>query len=428
MAALGFVTEHTMEKVRDEETRQLLLDDAQVVDSSLNYINDLLRSMLDVQRAKSGQIKVNLAPTDVLHDVLDPAAAILCVRGARVDVLTECPPDLVVLTDQLRLKQIVLNLSINATKFVQTGYIKLKAEIVEGSVVLSIEDTGPGVPVEKRSALFESFQESLDLLNQGTGIGLSICFNLCQLMGATIGLDESYISGVPNCPGARFVVDLKRSPLEGFDYMAENVGESTMIGGARGLQQSALVRGISSLSADGDGRMNANFRRSDTVDTATTNESGTVDSGTALPPSMRVLLVEDESILRKLFIRTVRKLAPSWQVTEAGNGERALQLMNERDFDVVFTDQYMPCMERPLLGTEVTRRMRAMGFTGLICGLSANDLRQDFMDAGADSFILKPWQGKEMLKAELVKLFGMAATEDGAIDQKMEAYQADELC
>lgn len=118
MAALSFVTEHTREMINDEETRKIILEDAHIVESSLNYINDLLRSMLDINRARSGRIKVNNAPTDILHDILEPAAAILCVRGTRVEVTTECPRDLAVSTDQLRLKQVILNLAISKYHYI----------------------------------------------------------------------------------------------------------------------------------------------------------------------------------------------------------------------------------------------------------------------------------------------------------------------
>lgn len=112
MAALSFITDHTEQYVQDPKIRRLLLDDSRVVESSLNYINDLLRSMLDINRAKSGRLRVNDAPTDVLHDILKPVAAILCLRGDGVEVTTQCPAELVVSTDQLRLKQVLRESSI----------------------------------------------------------------------------------------------------------------------------------------------------------------------------------------------------------------------------------------------------------------------------------------------------------------------------
>lgn len=80
--------------------------------------------------------------------------------------------------------------------------------------------------------------------------------------------------------------------------------------------------------------------------------------------------------------------------------------MESKDYDVIFMDQYMPCIERPLLGTGAVRQLRAKGCTSIICGLSANDLKSEFMDAGADGFLLKPFPcEKNRLKEELQKLF-----------------------
>ena len=126
-----------------------------------------------------------------------------------------------------------------------------------------------------------------------------------------------------------------------------------------------------------------------------------------LPKHMEVLFVDDENILRKLFIRTVKKVAPTWRITEASNGERALQLAEVKSFDLIFIDQFMPCNGRPLLGTEVVRKIRAMGIEAIVCGLSANDMKQDFIQAGANGFLHKPFPCKnDVIGAELKTLVG----------------------
>lgn len=401
MAALAFVSEHTLELVDTESTRKLILDDAHIVDSSLNYINDLLRSMLDINRAANGKLKTNIHPTDILRDILEPAAAALSVRNASVEVLIDCPAGLVVSADQLRLKQIIMNLSINSTKFVETGFIRLRASVVDGTVLLFVEDSGPGVPIDKRTRLFASFQESLDLLNQG--IGLSICQKLCNLMGATIWLDECYDSGLLGSPGARFVVDLQQSPctdmISRMNSFCEAMHESTSDQPEQKNESSTFSTELSGLD-------------NPTEDSPT----GTTESQQKLPESLRVLFVDDETILRRLFMRTIHKVAPTWHVSEATNGSQALQLVEEQDFDVIFMDQYMPC-EKPILGTEVVRIWRSKGVSSRICGVSANDMKQDFLDAGADGFILKPFPcKKDALQAELVKLCGSRRPKDICVE------------
>lgn len=141
------------------------------MDSSLQFINELLRNMMDIFRSANNQIQIDLNPTDIRHDILEPVASILFLRAASstTRVQVECPDDLVCQADRMRLKQIVLNLSSNAVKFVKKGFICLRAKTVNGSVEISVEDTGPGIPESKRHRLFAKFQNSLDELNQGTG-------------------------------------------------------------------------------------------------------------------------------------------------------------------------------------------------------------------------------------------------------------------
>jgi CheY-like chemotaxis protein len=215
--------------------------------------------------------------------------------------------------------------------------------------------SGTGIPVEKRKGLFEKYQKSLDVLQQGTGIGLSLCKQLCQLLNGDIWLDESYDSGIEGYPGTRFVVDLNAPPLT--------------------LEPSVLDRYEQSIEHG-------------------TNDEDMGEWNTLqleqLPEHKKVLFVDDDMILRKLFIRAVERVAPGWDVFEASNGETALQVVAEQDFDLIFVDMYMASIEKQLLGTETVRAMRSEGCTSIICGLSANDVETSFMKAGASLFLFKP--------------------------------------
>jgi CheY-like chemotaxis protein len=127
---------------------------------------------------------------------------------------------------------------------------------------------------------------------------------------------------------------------------------------------------------------------------------------------MTVLFVDDDFILRKLFSRTVKRAAPTWKVYEASNGETALSLIEENKYDLIFVDQYMASVEKQLLGTETVRELRQKCVTCAICGLSANDLKDQFLEAGSDAFILKPFPcetEKLQRELELVLIAGLHA-------------------
>jgi len=382
ISACTFVssTVNEAEPLLDEESRIAVREDVGIIEISLQFVNDLLRSMLDLSRAASNQLTLDQAPVDVLSDIFQPVAAMLYSRDHMFEVIIECPENLIVIADRLRLKQVVLNLGRNAVKFVEKGFVRLRADVVNGSVCLYIEDSGPGIPEEKRKKLFFKFQESLDVLSQGTGIGLSLCERLVGLMGGDVYLDESYRSEVDNSPGARFVVNLNTLPVS-----IESLDESEKV------KMTSFSR-IKSLS---DGC-----------------------PGESLPEELNILFVDDDMLLRKLFGRSVRRLWPDWVVTEAASGESALSLVASQEFDLIFMDQYMTSAEKNLVGTETVRALRTKGCKSIICGLSANDIEKPFLAAGANAFVMKPFPCKEgPMRQEMLRIFSC----EGSTDFSMSA-------
>jgi signal transduction histidine kinase/CheY-like chemotaxis protein len=357
---------HEREPLVDEASRIAVREDVGIIEISLQFVNDLLRSMLDLSRAASNQLTLDVMPVDVLSDIFQPVAAMLYNRDSMFKVLIECPDNLVVMTDRLRLKQIILNLGRNSLKFVEKGFVRLRADIVDGHVHLYIEDSGPGIPEDKRKQLFVKFQESLDVLSQGTGIGLSLCERLVELMGADIYLDESYDSGVEGCPGARFVLNMKISPVS-----VESLGCDADESGVVERQETSLTTSDSCNSITRCGGVRV------------------------LPEELSILFVDDDMLLRKLFTRSLRKHFPNWTVMEAGSGESALSIVESQAFDLIFLDQYMTSADKQLLGSEVARALRTKGCTSVICGLSANDMEQKFLASGANAFVMKPFPCKK---------------------------------
>jgi len=456
MSACSFVSSEVLDEKQPmvpPERYESVKEDFEIIDSSLHFINDLLRNMLDMQRAGSKQLKIDLAPTHVMNDILRPVDCMLHRRGANFKVILECDDNLMIMTDSLRLKQIVLNLARNSVKFVERGFIRLKAMTVPDEdglngatkVRLCIEDSGPGIPLEKREQLFGKFQESLDSLHQGTGIGLSLCKQLSSLMGGKLWIDDSYESGLFDCPGARFVVDLNTPPMIWDDAMLDKYDNDDDSSSAE--DKSTSLSTVEDPSDEDLKPEPESAPKGTTLDSSTTTATTTKITGSLfdlstrsvpvmpsragldastrsakdassrstpaptigeagyLPEELRVLFVDDDMVLRKLFSRSCRKVAPNWAVKEAGNGEAALGITKTEDFDLIFMDQYMASVQKQLLGTETTRALRAQGVTARICGLSANDVEKSFLEAGADSFMMKPFPCKpDALRKELVRV------------------------
>jgi signal transduction histidine kinase/CheY-like chemotaxis protein len=370
MSACTFVSSAVQEAepLADEASRQSVRGDIGIIDVSLRFINELLRSMLDIHRAVNKQMTLDNTAVSVLHDIFEPVAAMLYIRDESFEVILDCPEDLLVMADRLRLQQVVLNLSRNSAKFVEKGYIRLRADVVDHSVCIYVEDSGPGIPESKRNNLFSRFQESLDAMNQGTGVGLNLCKNVVDLMEGDIYLDESFESGIEGSPGTRIVVNLKipQEPLGSshIDFHDEEKGFP--------FQEEIAFVG---------------------------------NSNCLLTEQLSVLFVDDDRILRRLASRAIKKIRPEWNVREAASGEMALQLAETESFDLIFMDQYMTSAEQALKGTETVRALRAKGVNCIICGLSANDLESAFISAGADSFVMKPFPCREdELRFELGRL------------------------
>lgn len=193
-------------------------------------------------------------------------------------------------------------------------------------------------------------------------------------MDGDIWLDEDYDSGVPNFPGTRFVIDLKRPPLQIEEDLIHD-----------------------DLTPNNDGLAKGQ------------------DKG--LPQELSVLFVDDDMMIRKLFLRTLKRVVPDWKCDQAANGEAAILMAQAKDYDLVFVDQYMASIQKQLLGTETVRVLRSQGCCAKICGLSANDTEQAFLEAGADFFLFKPFKcEKEEMRAELERiLFCQGRGRDGSV-------------
>jgi signal transduction histidine kinase len=177
-----------------EEEKELLRD----VFASAQHLLGLVNDLLDIGRIEAGRVSLRLQNIDP-RPVIDSSLALIAVQAIekglhlRDETSTLQLPR--VKADEVRLRQVLLNLLMNAVKFTQQGSITLRASLEdrEGYLRLEVEDTGMGVPKNMQDAVFEKFVQassSKSRRQEGTGLGLAISKKLVELMGGTIGLSR----------------------------------------------------------------------------------------------------------------------------------------------------------------------------------------------------------------------------------------------
>jgi signal transduction histidine kinase len=186
---------------------QTQIEMAEMLVKTARQVETLAHDLLDVARAESGAVKVELRPTDVpgvLEDVRRTTALRHDASAVRLEVICE-GDGLVALADSQRLTQVVANLASNAVKYGGAGgQVLFRASKIHDGVRIEIIDRGPGLSIEKQTQLFEPFNRlGLERTTvEGHGIGLALAKRLVELQGGSIG-----VTSIPG-QGATFWVEL----------------------------------------------------------------------------------------------------------------------------------------------------------------------------------------------------------------------------
>ncbi len=168
----------------------------------------VISDVLDFSKIEAGEMALErlvFAVVPVLERTLGLFAPVARAKGLGLHAVIGCAPEQTVLGDPTRLGQIVNNLMGNAIKFTAAGRVTLRAAIVDGDLVVSVEDTGIGLTGEQQAGLFQAFAQADRTISRrfgGTGLGLALCQRLAQAMGGTIGVESE--SGA----GSRFTLRL----------------------------------------------------------------------------------------------------------------------------------------------------------------------------------------------------------------------------
>ncbi len=165
-----------------------------IYDSGRNLL-ELINDILDISKIDAGKMEMVFEPTDLQEIVRGVVTTIAGqLKGSPVELLTDLPDQLpVVLADGRRIRQVLTNMVGNAVKFTEHGYIKIAASYDSYQVVMSVEDTGIGIPYDRRHAVFEKFEQvdsSSTRRYGGTGLGLPLSREFVRLHGGDMDFES----------------------------------------------------------------------------------------------------------------------------------------------------------------------------------------------------------------------------------------------
>ena len=212
------------ELLRDDAPNQEHREYAQTIHQSGQHLLNVVNDMLDVAKIESGHMTLEPQPCD-LRGLLDEVALLHAgpAQAKGLDLNTQFSDDLPMefVTDPTRLRQIIGNLLSNAVKFTAEGEVTLNAHIEPGYLVVSVQDTGPGIAPEVQSKVFERFRQATAFITRehgGTGLGLALVRDFVSMMGGSIDLasqpgeGSTFTVRVPELAGSGAISPESRVP------------------------------------------------------------------------------------------------------------------------------------------------------------------------------------------------------------------------
>jgi len=335
---------------------------AEVIVASGRLLEQVLTDILDVSKIEAGQMRLQPADFDLdalVRQIASLHRAAAEGRGLKLDWSIAEGAHGSWRADPVRLTQILSNLLSNAVKFTEAGEIELTVEPIEGGLAFGVRDTGIGFDAETAGRLFQRFEQADDSITRrfgGSGLGLSICRALADMMGGTVTCEST--PGV----GSTFRLEL---PLQRVDATA-----------ARPLAANAPK---------------------------------------PLDRAMKVLLAEDHPTNQKVvsLILETAGIVP----TVVADGKQALAALEAGHFDAVLMDMQMPEMDGLTATAALRARERALNLPRTpVIMLTANALDEHAAasrEAGADLHVTKPVR-PDVLLAAIAQVIDEGDAEEGA--------------
>jgi signal transduction histidine kinase/DNA-binding response OmpR family regulator len=366
---MGTLSEKMYELTNHPET-PLHKNEATLMQRNAQRLLHLINQLLDLSKLESGQLNLQTQTGD-LRPLLNVVSALFSSmasqRHIRLSVHLPTFP-LPVSHDPDQLEKVMTNLLSNAFKFTPDGgEIALSGKSVrvneQAFVELMVDDSGIGVAPDQATQVFERFYQGKAPQQDrqpGTGVGLSLVKEIVELHGGTIRIDPK------PTPGARVVVCLPMAPLR-VPANGLTASESTSNPIVLGTMFEAGATKLQPSSTD--------------------------QADTSQQPLL--LIVDDNDDIR-LFIG--EQMKRNYRVLESKNGQLGLLIAQKNLPDLIISDWMMPDMD----GIEFCHRIKTDELTNhipfiLLTALSAQDKRLTGLQTGADDYLTKPFDSRELL-------------------------------
>ncbi|HCU65001.1 MAG TPA: hybrid sensor histidine kinase/response regulator [Rheinheimera sp.] len=336
-AIIGFSEQALVETDKDK-----LADYLQRVLRSGDHLLSLINDILDLSKIEAEKLELSSQTFNflqMLDDIYQQTRSQAEAKDLQCLLELNYPLPQFLRTDELRFRQVLLNLTSNALKFTQRGKVVIHVSYLVGQeqLVIKIKDTGIGMTPEELSKLFQPFVQADATVTRnfgGTGLGLVISKKLMQEMQGDIKVES--VKGIGSC----------------FEIV-----------------------------------MNCETQHLSLVDSYQPPQEQNPEPETIHSHKVKVLVAEDNTDNQLLVSVLLRKIAAEF--TMVSNGHQAVEQLLRHEFDLVFMDMQMPEMG----GEEATRLIRHAGIDVPIIALTANVMREDhqrYLQAGCQALLAKP--------------------------------------
>lgn len=369
--------------LRDQRASEELIENSLGIQNASKMLLALINDVLDLSKIESGRMEI--APVQyetarMLSDIVNLLWKRAKDKGLRFEVSVGDSIPSMLFGDEMRLKQVIVNILTNAIKYTNEGSVSLsvdgeKTGVNEFLLRVDVDDTGIGIRKEAIPTLFDSFKRVDTERNrnvEGTGLGLAISKQLIDLMGGTITVDSIYTKG------SHFHVEVTQNIVDETPMSYGSISEAT--------------------------KTTSSYEKSFEA------------------PEAHVLVVDDNDMNRMVTRKLLRGTLVQTDV--ASSGRECLEKTRQTHYDVIFMDHEMPEMD----GIETLHQVRSQ-HNGLcrntpVIALTANagsDMSQFYVNQGFQAYLAKPIHGS-LLEATLLQFLPSELIERSVVQQEAQVF------